>query len=477
MILKRFYNESLAQASYMFGCPGSGEAIVIDPSRDVETYIGAAAAEGLRIVGVTETHIHADYASGSLELAERTGATLYLSDEGDADWKYAFADRPNVRLVKNGDSIRIGALRLDVLHTPGHTPEHISFVLTDEAAGPDPVCAFTGDFVFVGDVGRPDLLERAANFQGTMEKGARVLFHSIRKFLDFPDHMLIWPGHGAGSACGKSLGGVPVTSLGYEKATNWAFQVDSEDRFVEEVLTGQPDPPAYFKEMKRLNKQGAPMLGSVAAPPRLGGARFIQAVDAGQIVVDIRDSETVASGFVRGTLHIPLGKSFSTWAGWLLPYDQPFFLLAETREDAERARRELAMIGLDLVEGWFGTDVFSAYRQEVGELETFRQWQPQDLLRAVENGEVSVIDVRGANEPVSGRVPKAIHIPLGQLAKRLDEVPTDRPVVVYCAGGMRSAIAVSILKGHGFADVSNLAGGYDCFETACGNVGLAGASA
>lgn len=474
MILKRFYDENLAQASYMFGCPGSGEAFVIDPTRDVETYIAAAGAEGLRIVGVTETHIHADFASGSLELAERTGATLYVSDEGDSDWKYAFADRPNVRLIKDGDTIRVGALRLDVLHTPGHTPEHVSFVLTDETADPDPVCAFTGDFVFVGDVGRPDLLERAANFQGTMEKGARVLFDSIQKFLEFPDHMLIWPGHGAGSACGKSLGGVPVTTLGYEKSTNWASNIGSEDRFVEEVLTGQPDPPVYFKEMKRLNKEGAPMLGSASAPPRLGDARFLEVLNAGRVIVDARATETVAAGFVRGALHIPLGKSFSTWAGWLLPYGQPFFLLAETREDAERARRNLAMIGLDRVDGWFGPDVLATYRVAVGELEQIPQWQPGELLRAVETGKVAVVDVRGENEPVAGRVPGALHIPLGQLGKRANEVPNDRPVVLYCAGGMRSAIGVTVLKARGFSDVSNLPGGYGAFASACGNVRLAG---
>jgi hydroxyacylglutathione hydrolase len=461
MILKRFYDNRLAQASYLYGCPQSGEAVVIDPCRDVDQYLEAAEAEGMRIVGVTETHIHADFASGSLELAERTGATLYLSDEGDEMWKYAFADRPNVRLIRDGDQIRIGALRLDVVHTPGHTPEHLAFILTDEAASTEPCCAFTGDFLFAGDVGRPDLLERAANFEGTMEKGARVLYHTIQKFRVFPAHMLVWPGHGAGSACGKSLGGVPVTTLGYECATNWAFQVDAEEAFVEDVLSGQPDPPVYFKEMKRLNKAGPDPVGPLGAPIRFGARRLEELLDQGQIVLDTRPSEEVATSLAPGALHVPLGKSFTTWSGWLLPYDQPIYLIAADEAAATEARRDLAMIGLDDVRAWFGREAVSGLGAR---LESVPQITADEVLGKVEAGEVTLLDVRFSSEVEEGAVAGSIHIPLGQLERRLAEVPKGKPLVVHCAGGVRSPMAVSLLRKHGVRDAANLMGGYAAIE-------------
>lgn len=460
MILKRFYDESLAQASYLIGCPGAGEALVIDPNRDINQYIEAAAAEKLRIVGVTETHIHADFVSGSLELAERVGAKLYLSDEGDDEWKYQFADDANVELIRDGDEIRIGALRFDVVHTPGHTPEHISFVLTDEAAASDPCCAFTGDFIFAGDVGRPDLLEKAAKYEGTMEAGARVLFHSLQKFRRYPSHMLLWPGHGAGSACGKSLGGVPVTSLEYECSTNWALKTDSEDAFLKEVLSGQPEPPTYFKEMKRINKAGPAKAGPSGAPVRFGGVRLLELLDQGSIVVDVRDSEGVAAGFIPGTLHIPLGKSFATWAGWLLPYDQPIYLLAESEEAAAGAGAELWKIGLDDVVGWFGSDALAAYKSLRSDLELVPQVSADELMTRVKSGQALVLDVRNESELPNGSIEDSVNIPLGELEDRISEVPREKPLVVHCAGGLRSPMAISILRKHGFEQVENLIGGY-----------------
>src|SRR5262245_24725375 len=233
MILKRFYEDRIAQASFLLGC--SGEAVIIDPNRYVKRYLDAARAEGLRIVAVTETHIHADFVSGSRELARCTGAALCVSAEGGPDWQYAFGSEPGVRLLRHGDSIRAGKVRLDILHTPGHTPEHLTFLLTDQSTSSEPLGALTGDFIFAGDVGRPDLLERAAGVAGTMETGARQLFASLKGFSAQPDRLLLWPGHGAGSACGKKLGGMPVTTLGYEKLANWAFQVKDEKEFVQAV--------------------------------------------------------------------------------------------------------------------------------------------------------------------------------------------------------------------------------------------------
>ena len=239
MYLKRFYDENLAHASYLVGCQASGEAVVIDAGRDVRPYLGDAEAQGLKIVAVTETHIHADFLSGSRQLAQETGAKMYLSKEGGADWQYQFASENDV-MVGDGDVIKIGNLTLDVMHTPGHTPEHISFILTDHPASEKPIGAFTGDFVFVGDVGRPDLLEKAAGLKDTMKKGAVDLFHSLKRFKELPDHLQIWPAHGAGSACGKALGAVPSSVLGYEKIANWAFKITAEEEFVDAILDGQP---------------------------------------------------------------------------------------------------------------------------------------------------------------------------------------------------------------------------------------------
>ena len=243
MLLERFYDDKLAQASYLVGCAATGEALVIDPHRDVAQYVRAAEAEGLRITHVTETHIHADFVSGSRELAQRTGATLLLSAEGGSDWQYAFAREAGAVLLRDNDVFRVGNIAVRVLHTPGHTPEHLSFMITDTASTDRPMGVFTGDFVFVGDVGRPDLLERAAKMRGTMEVGARALYRSLQAFKRLPDYLQLWPGHGAGSACGKSLGAVPSTTVGYERIANWGFADMTEDRFVEAVLAGQPEPP------------------------------------------------------------------------------------------------------------------------------------------------------------------------------------------------------------------------------------------
>jgi hydroxyacylglutathione hydrolase len=255
VIVKRFFEPLIAQNSYMIGCAAAGEAIVIDPNRDVEKYIDAADVADLRITHVTETHIHADFASGARELAHRTGASLCLSDEGDKDWKYQF---PHDRKLKHGDRMTIGNVKVDVLHTPGHTPEHLTFLIIDGAVADQPIAAVTGDFVFVGDVGRPDLLEKAAKIAGSMETSARTLFKSLQEFAKHPDWLQIWPGHGAGSSCGKGISAVPHSTVGYERLFNWAFNAKTEAEFVTKVLSGQPDPPPYFAVMKRLNRdQGA----------------------------------------------------------------------------------------------------------------------------------------------------------------------------------------------------------------------------
>ncbi len=453
MTLRRIFESTLAHASYMVG--DSGQAVIVDPNRDIEGYMALAAEEGLRIVAVAETHIHADYASGAFELAERAGAKLYVSDEGPQEWKYAFATSPSVVPVRDGDTFAVGKLTFEVVATPGHTPEHIAFVLAD---GSGPIGAFTGDFLFVGDVGRPDLLERAAGIAGTMEAGGRNLFRTIQKFVQrFPSEMLIWPAHGAGSACGKSLGDVPVSSLGIERRTNWAFQIDDEERFVREILAGQPEPPVYFKEMKRINKE-FPAFGSPNLA-RLPGSQVVDALSSEAYVVDLRTPGEVAIGSLSGALHLPLDRSFTTWAGWLLPYDREILLVASSLEQAETAAARLALIGITKVVGWSGSEALRAYERKHGTLALTPQVSPAELFARTQASEVEVVDVRGASEFAAGHLPGATHIFLGRLPARLEELPRNRPIVVHCAGGSRTPVAASVLQRAGFDNVIAFPGG------------------
>lgn len=447
MIVKRFYDEKLAQASYLVGCAATGEALVVDPNRDVRQYVDAAADEELRITHVTETHIHADFVSGSRELASRTGARLYLSAEGGEEWSYGFGDESGVVLLRDGDEFEVGRVRLQAVHTPGHTPEHLSFLVTDGAASSEPIAALTGDFLFVGDVGRPDLLERAAGVTGTMEEAARALFHSVRRFrTEHPSWLQIWPGHGAGSACGKGIGAIPQSTLGYEERTNWAFRHDDEDAFVAEVLAGQPEPPRYFAEMKRINRDGPRVLGEMGLPVRMADDRLDALLSEGAVIVDARPADAFAAGHVAGTLSIPMTRAFTTWAGWLIPYDTDFYLIGDEAEVTE-AVRDLAMIGLDRVSGIFTPDAVAARRSsELGRIERI---DTERLAQRLRRDEVTVLDIRGAAEREEVRIPGSVHVPLGYLAERLTEVPSGRPLVVHCESGSRSPIAAAILAAAG----------------------------
>jgi hydroxyacylglutathione hydrolase len=460
MLLKRFYDEKLAQASWLVGCAATGEAVVVDPNRDVEQFVAAAEAEGMRITHITETHIHADYISGARELAERTGARLYLSDEGDASWKYAFAADYDAVLLKDGDSFMVGNVKIEAVHTPGHTPEHLAFVVTDTAGADQPMGVFTGDFIFVGDVGRPDLLERAAKYEGTMEAGARTLFRSIQKFKEsMPDFVQIWPGHGAGSACGKSLGAVPQTTLGYEKLFNWGLNIEDEEEFVRSVLAGQPEPPMYFAQMKRINKEGPRVLGGFHRPVRLPENRLDEILAAGGIVVDTRPAAEYEAAHVPGTLSIPLGRSFTTWAGSVLPYDQDFYLIVDDAYAAgiEDIVRDLAMIGLDRVAGCFSARVVDAGDRRTSHVDLVGTQRLESML--AENG-ATVVDVRNSSEWDAGHIPGSVNVPLGRLPETLDRIPADRPLVVHCQSGGRAGVAVGFLKANGFDDVRHLEGDF-----------------
>lgn len=461
MFFKRFYDDGLAQASYLVGCDANGEAVVIDPSRDIDQYLATAAAEKLRITRVTETHIHADFVSGSRELAKRTGAELLLSAEGGRDWQYAFAASDHATFLHDGDAFHVGRVRFDVLHTPGHTPEHLAFLVTDLAASDHPVGLLSGDCVFVGDVGRPDLLERAAHVAGTMEASARALFASLKKIRALPDFVQLWPGHGAGSACGKALGAMPQSTIGYERVANWGLRALDEKEFVREVLAGQPEPPLYFAEMKRINRDGPRLLGEWPQPRALDAGALEPVLAAHEVVVDTRPSDAFADGHARGALNIPLGKSFSTWAGWLLPYDREVRLIAVSQAEATTAAQEMAKIGLDRVAGWFSADAVARWTDSAGGAERVVLAGAAELAPRIARGEVAVVDVRNASEWAHGHLPRAVHIPVGYLTSRVGEIPRDRPVVVQCQGGTRSAIAASVLLRLGVSNVINLRGGFD----------------
>jgi hydroxyacylglutathione hydrolase len=467
MIFKRFYDDNLAQASYMIACEKTRDAIVVDPNRDVAFYTRAAGADRLHIAHITETHVHADFVSGARALADASGATLYLSSEGAPEWSYSNEALESAEALKDGSELLSGSVRLRAMHTPGHTPEHLTFLVSDLERGPDPVGALTGDFLFVGDVGRPDLLERALGVTSSAQQAARDLFQSIQKIRLCPDYLQIWPGHGAGSACGKSLGAMPQSTLGYEKLFNWALADMSEEEFVERVLEDQPVPPRYFATMKKTNRVAAAL--SASSEPGMAGFEEMQrALLKKAVIVDCRPAQKFATGHVPGTLNVPLGKSFLNWMGALVPADQAFYLIAEadSEELLRSILRNLSKIGLGRVAGIFPGEMIHEWKVRRGSLETVSQLDVGNLQALTGEGGVQVVDVRNPDEWSHGHLPGAIPIPLAALPDSLDRLDPSRPVVIHCMGGGRSSIATSFLQARGVSNVSNLAGGYEAWVAA-----------
>ncbi|GEL08138.1 MBL fold metallo-hydrolase [Salisediminibacterium halotolerans] len=462
MLLKYFYDKKLAQASYMVGCQAKGEAVIVDPARDIAPYLEAAEAEGLEIVGALETHIHADYVSGVREMAERLNATLYLSDEGDENWKYGYLDGLPHQLVKDGDSFTLGNLTFEVMHTPGHTPESISFLLTDGGAQADePIGIFTGDFVFAGDIGRPDLLEKAAGIEGTSLAGAYEMFDSLERFKLLPDFLQVWPAHGAGSACGKSLGAVPSSTTGYEKRFNWALQYADKEQFARDLIDGQPEPPSYFAVMKHVNKVGPALVKELAPPEELTDAAEVKAsIDKGMQVIDTRDYTQFAAGHLPGTINIPFGGSFPNWAGWLVDYDRPLVLLVGEGQSLQEIITALQSVGIDTAEAVMQAETALA---QSAENESFPEIEPEQAAEEMKKDHVAVLDVRNLSEYNEANIAGAQHLMLGTLPERLNEVPTGQTILVHCGSGLRSAIACSVLQANGIKDVVNLAGGYNAW--------------
>lgn len=455
MLLKYFYDTELAHASYLVGCQRAQKAVVVDPGRDVDQYIEEASRNGMRISAVAETHIHADYVSGARELAERVGAILYVSDEGPKQWKYQYVDAYDHRLLRDGDQFMVGNVKFEVWHTPGHTPESISFVLTDQGGGADePMGIFTGDFVFVGSIGRPDLLEEAAGLQGTADAGARDLYHSAERFKSLPDHLQVWPAHGAGSACGKGLGAIPSSTVGYEKLFNPSLQFESEEEFVAYILADQPEAPKYFASMKRVNKVGPTVLGSGHQIAQWEVSSLRDALLQGT-VVDLAPSVDFSSGHVPGSINLPL-PMLAAWAGWLVDYDRPTFLIGDSIQ-REQAVRILHKIGVDDIQGWFDlSDVRSAGLAN----ESYRNVTPAEVAESMKLGGVRLVDVRSQGEWNTGHIEGAEHRFLGRLPSSLTEIREDEQVIVQCQGGARSSIAASLLQAAHIKNVWNMSGGF-----------------
>lgn len=453
MYFKQLFDEKLAQYAYLIGCQATGEAVVIDPMRDIDQYIKAAENEGLEITGAFDTHIHADFLSGLREFAER-GVTVYGSDEGDKDWKYEWLTDSdyNYKLLTDGDEVQVGNITIRAVHTPGHTPEHLSYQVIDGAAADEPMGMATGDFVFVGDVGRPDLLESAAGQEGAMEPSAKTLYQTVEKFKDLPEYMQIWPGHGAGSACGKALGAVPETTVGYELRFNPSIRAaSSEQEFVDFILSGQPEPPMYFARMKRDNKKGAPVLGGkLPQPKHLFAADLKELAGRDDIyVVDTREREDYMTGHLPGSILATLNKAFNTTAGSFLEEDDEIYLIIEENR-VEEAVRDLVRIGLDNVAGFATPSSLHNYAEEGGKLDSIRVIDFDEVDQKKSSTDYQVLDVRKASEFNEGHLEGAINFAHTRLVEHLDKLPKDKTLLVHCQYGGRASVASAFLQRKGF---------------------------
>jgi hydroxyacylglutathione hydrolase len=453
LYFRQIFEPHLAQYSYLIGCQQSGEAIVFDPMRDIHQYITIAKQEKLRIIAAADTHIHADYVSGLREFADR-GITAYASDEGDEDWKYEWLINSaySYRLLKHNDSFRIGKLVITALHTPGHTPEHIIFAVTDEGGGArEPMGYLTGDFVFVGDVGRPDLLESAAGYKDVMLPSAKALYASLLEFMKLPGYRKIWPGHGAGSACGKSLGAVPDSTIGYELRYNLALlNAESEEKFIRYILKDQPEPPLYFARMKRINKFGPTILGELPLPKRIDYEAlktFVRNTDVA--LIDTRRRREFLKGHIPGSVFSPLDNQFNTTAGCYVEADKPVYLIIDEHR-LRHAVRDLVNVGLDNIEGYATPDDLRNYFGSGGESESTETIHISEIDALRGNNSLFILDVRKRSEYEEGSIEGAVNIPHTRLLEKIREIPRDTQIVVYCATGSRSAVASALLQRYGF---------------------------
>ncbi|KAA0215541.1 MAG: MBL fold metallo-hydrolase [Leptolyngbya sp. PLA3] len=470
MFFRALYDDDLAQVSYLIGCQGTGEAVVIDPVRDVDRYIDLAGKDQLTVVAVAETHIHADFVSGARELAERVGAKVYVSGEGGPDWQSRWIGRRasgssyRHEILQDGEHFSVGRIRFQAVHTPGHTPEHMSFLVIDAGGGAreeEPIGVLTGDFVFVGELGRPDLLEKCVGVSGAAQSGLADLRRSARWFGLLPQFTQVWPAHSAGSPCGKELGAVPQSTVGYEIRYNAALRsADDAAAFEHNILDDQPEPPPYFARMKQVNRDGPAVLGGLPSPKKVAVAAL--AGSEGQIL-DIRPWESHLAGHLPGSLSLPLHRTFTIAAASYLDPGARLHLVVDNERDKQEAIRRLIRVGLDNIQSYIlGADLPTEGLSVTGEVPA------EHLIRVVEQ-RGTILDVRRGNEVSQGAIPGAINIPHVLLGERLSEVPKGQTIYVTCRTGKRSARAVSLLERHGIKAV-NVAGGWEAYRAAGGRI-------
>jgi hydroxyacylglutathione hydrolase len=444
---RQFYLGCLAHASYLIG--SRGEAAVVDPRRDVDEYLEEARSHGLTIRYVIETHLHADFVSGHRELAERTGAAVVFSEKAGVRFPH--------RAVKEGDEIRIGDAVLRVLETPGHTPESICILVSDSESSPEPKLVLTGDTLFIGDVGRPDL----AGAQGSSaEAMAALLYDSLhRKLLALPDAVQVYPAHGAGSLCGRNISQQTSSTIGEQRRVNYALQPMPKERFVRMVTSDLPEVPQYFPRDVAINREGAPPLAERPLPPALSPAALWAQAAAGAAVVDVRSAAAFGTAHLQGSINVGLGGQFAAWAGALVPHQRPVLLVAEDETGVREAVLRLARVGLEDVAGYLDGGV-AAWERAGLPLASLPQIAVDELKeRLREQPHLSVVDVRRPAEWEAGHVPGAVNVPLDRLERDAARLDPTRATVVICAGGYRSSAAASLLEKRGFRELSNVVGG------------------
>ena len=451
MHFTQYYLDCLSQASYLIGDTGTGQAVVVDPRRDIEEYLADAAAAGLRIVGVINTHFHADFVSGHLELARETGAWIGFGSEATAEYE--------IRALGDGERISLSEVTLQIMHTPGHTPESISVLVYEH--GDDEVAygVLTGDALFIGDVGRPDLLASAGV---SAEQLGAMLYDSIqRRLMSLPDEVRVFPAHGAGSACGKNLSTERQSTIGEQRRFNYACQPMTRDEFIDVVTEGQPSAPGYFIYNANLNKSDRAVRDVASEIPALSADEVDAALTAGAALHDARPNAEFATGFLRGAINVPADGRMAETVGMVFTPQQRVVVLAPQGQEQEVATR-FARIGYDNVIGFIDNpdDYLVAHAEQVTPASRV------DVTRAAEaiREGVQIVDLRNAGELEAGMLPTAVHIPLPELARRSGELDPQRPVIVYCAGGWRSSVGASLLRSRGFADVSDLLGGYGAWD-------------
>jgi hydroxyacylglutathione hydrolase len=458
VILKQFYLNCLAHASYLIGDERTRTAAVIDPQRDIDQYLAAASEHGLRIAHVLLTHFHADFIAGHLELRDRTGAEIYLGAAAKAEYRFT--------PLHDGDAIELGRVRLEALETPGHTAESISIVVYDlDRSATAPHAVLTGDTLFIGDVGRPDL--RVALGWSAKDLGG-MLYDSLRtKLLALPDESLVYPAHGAGSLCGKALSKETVSTLGEQRRSNYALQPMSKDAFVELVTADQADAPPYFTYDAVLNSKERPTLDVTLArelnPLSLDRVLALQ-TDGAQLL-DTRDPTEFAAAHLAGSINVGLGGQYATWAGTVLEHDRPIVIIADPGRELESAVR-LGRIGFDQVAGYLEDGLRSIERRSDLTAFTERVSAPLAAERLASADPPLAVDVRAPRERETGHISGSVGLSLNHLAGRLSELPKTKPLLVYCAGGYRSSIAASLLQRAGFEQVSEIAGGMAAWEAA-----------